>query len=647
MVEGMIIGEKRTLKTGLVNELNECRATIIWLGIFVLVCILTWVLAEFTHVIGNVSFVNFVLFILVFFLVLSTWRVVGKNVSNCWKWSTLIGTVIFGMLIWFTYSYTSYYNGVASNLHQSRRVIFEAYGQILATGESDDMKKKRILAVSENLYRAKFTIYKDGNVYLQKEPVPASVDYVEERIFAGKLGTYHGSEYSIEFNLFNRPNELCGLLRAVTFSVWRTGYEWDNKIWYDKYFLRNRNYRRSMNFYVVFLTSYILLMWVGRLYAKVESANKKLGTANDELKSTNDKLEMAKAALESKKKDLESANKKLETANDKLESNNEELKKINEELEQKNTELENRKLTYGQMEKEFRRVVSDSQNNLQHGLSNFDKKEDEETLEAVYKAAAGSGRHDAINKIRELPKLTKLDDNDLQLITFKAVLYKMQNESGSINIIQEIYDVILSPWIEEIREELRGLEGTLSLETREHTVAEIIDEVQGIKDELSRNEEADKYNLHIEDAGDNAVVYDEKCKVNLQRVKSIVHNLIGNSNKANQSYESSLFDKVESNEISGEELENYSGKIWINIWQETDRLCVQIKDNGGGFPDDIIKDIYHKPVRTTKDDRDHGEGTAYIGFFCKHMNIDIKAENIDNGAATTLHIPLGPQKDEV
>ena len=69
-----------------------------------------------------------------------------------------------------------------------------------------------------------------------------------------------------------------------------------------------------------------------------------------------------------------------------------------------------------------------------------------------------------------------------------------------------------------------------------------------------------------------------------------------------------------------------------------------MKDNGGGFPEDIINDVYRKPVRTTKDNRDHGEATVYIGFFVKLMNGFIEAENFkikegELGAITRIYLP--------
>ena len=134
----------------------------------------------------------------------------------------------------------------------------------------------------------------------------------------------------------------------------------------------------------------------------------------------------------------------------------------------------------------------------------------------------------------------------------------------------------------------------------------------------------------------------EFCKINQHRLSSIVYNVLEN---ANQQCSRKQDDAILNNK-------NYESRIWMNIKRITkdsnDYISVSITDNAGGFPDDVIDEVYKSPVKSSKKENGKertGEGTVYVGFFAKYMNIKIEAENCiaeDNnkGAKVTLFIPI-------
>ena len=127
-------------------------------------------------------------------------------------------------------------------------------------------------------------------------------------------------------------------------------------------------------------------------------------------------------------------------------------------------------------------------------------------------------------------------------------------------------------------------------------------------------------------------------------MKSIVKNLIENSQSAIDQYQDKLDD-------ADEELdEDYEGKIFCstNIIEKNGKkyFTITVRDNGGGFsePDKMYKEA----VLSTKKGRvpRKGDGTMFIKYYVSELfNGEIEAHNYTTedgltGAETIIYLPV-------
>lgn len=80
--------------------------------------------------------------------------------------------------------------------------------------------------------------------------------------------------------------------------------------------------------------------------------------------------------------------------------------------------------------------------------------------------------------------------------------------------------------------------------------------------------------------------------------------------------------------------------IYINFYKEDNHINIEIEDNAGGIPEDVIHDIF-KPEITTKEE---GKGTG-IGLYmstqiAQKLNGSLSVSNTENGACFFLEIVL-------
>lgn len=108
--------------------------------------------------------------------------------------------------------------------------------------------------------------------------------------------------------------------------------------------------------------------------------------------------------------------------------------------------------------------------------------------------------------------------------------------------------------------------------------------------------------------------------------KQVALNLMNNSR-----------DAIEERILCGEKI---SGKIEVRISSEGDYACARIKDNGGGIPDEILKNIF-EPYFSTKGEKGTGIGLSIAKMIIeKNMNGKIRAYNEEKGAVFEIRLPL-------
>lgn len=502
--------------------------------------------------------------------------------------------VVLSAGIWSIVSFGSYYHGVTyakdteASLYK-RNAAYVLNNQEIGFDEKVQLLQRIIggkdgLDGDKNLTKAEIKITNPQGKVIFYNP-NGRTDYVPEIIRTEIINTPEGAyEYYYQYN--NKPPYIIGILRAISFSLLPRDSECN---WAT--FMQFRLYERSQNFWIPFFVIYLLSLLVCFEH------------------------QLQKNMAEN----LEASNEKLNKA-------------INN--------LDNFKLAYQKINRDFSGGVSNSENNLQHMQSFYDKA----SLETDLKNAVGIGRHDVLNRIKAWKSEAFCSDCPDQEKVNALILALRSCESEGVNLVEANYDLILGPWIEVIHNELKELDKTLDITFAEYGINDVIKTIQMA---APANILASKKS-NVEFIQSSIPVFDgsEKCMVILNKVKSIVFNLIQNSATATNAYKNSLIKDIEAYRA-------YKRKISLLITKEEHDnikyLCVEVNDNGGGFPDSVIDKVYKKPIPTTKDNRKHGEGTSYVGFFVDLMKCKIKAQNIVNengekGASTKFYIPYSESK---
>ena len=356
---------------------------------------------------------------------------------------------------------------------------------------------------------------------------------------------------------------------------------------------------------------------------------------------------------------LRKVNQALRDVNQKLEMALKEKENAIKEKDAALDSLNNFRLTYDKIRNDFATRTSNSKNYLQKVVSTYDK----QAWDVQEKEAVKLGRHDvfgAFNKFREwkkeqfLEKINKeiLVDKDSYKNSVKEYFMLLQTigQEYNENLIADTYDIVLSPWLKVMQNDLKELEHVLDITPETKTVKQVLDAMvagKAIPKNLAENKLMETKRFEMVVTVPETVQNKGICtNLVLSKLQSILFNLIENSARAIDEH----CDKLE-----GEEKYTYEGMIELRISETIhtfensnttcNALCFEVQDNAGGFPERYLKDIYKRPVPSSKkEDRPFGEGSVYVGFFVDLMKGDIEAQNADfesygYGALTKVFIP--------
>ena len=210
----------------------------------------------------------------------------------------------------------------------------------------------------------------------------------------------------------------------------------------------------------------------------------------------------------------------------------------------------------------------------------------------------------------------------------------------NFDIVACTYDFLIAPWISTIRMSLRRLDEILDITRDVYTVAEVVEHLTTAK-AIPKALLEGKANSVIKIDVENNMNSDARLNIVMSKLESVVFNLISNSTQAISNYKQKL--RKEKSELR----KTYKGAVKLHIYQTQRRekpcLCIEVSDNAGGFSEEILKDIYKKPVLSSKEAGRTGEGTSYIGYFVKLMDGETEADNIilddgSKGARTRVYI---------
>jgi|GEM_PF-5437458 len=526
-----------------------------------------------------------------------------KSIKLKYRFFWLFVAIFFSAICWVLFSYQSYYQGVRVAKSTEAQLLYQSAKVIIETDIPDDQKLQLLNDVMHDS-KASIIIKKNDEDFFYQPHGRNIQRYIVEKFSddakqmtvldrkspewdSSKYVPFNeiikdGNKYQYSYEYANKPYMWIGIARAISWSVLPDLFYTQSSF---NGFIIFRLYERSLNFWAPFF----LLFCSGIL---VSFSTTKLMQSENELKRSNQNLQ-----------------------------------KVNNKL----AIFQN---TYEKIQRDFAGVVSNSKNNLQHMQSEWDKD---------FKAAAGLGRHDVLNRIKAMRDDDSILDETQQkerLSIFKqALIAGAENDN---TILKDNYDFVLYPWIERIHTELKGLENTLDISLSETTVKHVLSAIKmGEPPDILNQKTEIEFDETIQPNIDQSM----KCRVIISKIQSIVFNLISNSAAAT---ESRLEYFIETGDDKN--LELYVRKIHLVVTEVVIKtkayLCITIQDNGGGFPEDILNKIYKEPVRTTKDAREYGQGTSYIGFFVDLMpGARIEARNIqygngETGASTILYIPV-------
>nr|WP_162139827.1 ATP-binding protein [Limisalsivibrio acetivorans] len=128
----------------------------------------------------------------------------------------------------------------------------------------------------------------------------------------------------------------------------------------------------------------------------------------------------------------------------------------------------------------------------------------------------------------------------------------------------------------------------------------------------------DKYNINCGIDGDSSLKVCSLCN----EFKQVILNLVTNAKDA--AYE-----------------KNKRGRISIRIYKEGDGAVVQLRDDAGGIPSDLLPDKLFAPYITTKGDKGTGIG-LYMSktIIEENMGGSLSVHNDSDGAVFTIKLPL-------
>ena len=561
----------------------------------------------------------------------------AKEYAAVWIVAFLIGCIS-----WSIISYEAYYSGLRRATSDQAKSFYKSVTNVVTMTDDAQDQKSRIESLIEETRAARLAlkVTKNGDPIFQRDFADyMKTDYQQETLldttaehaYIKSEPIYaNGARYDVQFLFANQPYLPIGLARAVSFSVIHDDYSYKN-------YILSSNYQRSTDFVITFLLSFLGMIG----YMNVKRKGDVILQQNEDLEANAKQIEQQKDELEAQNDELASQRDEMEAQRDEIEAQAAELSASNDQLIDTNRKLSIFKSTYHMIQRDVNAAGHQSAQNLQHIQSGWDMKE---------KTAARSKRHDIINRLRALKSariedLTTADEIENyteRLSLFKQLVQMFAEEHGEENFSADMYDLILEPWINRIHKELGGLDQILNIEAKDTAVSELLASIDAAHHAIPANMEKGISTTPLEKVIDDDIDGTRQGFIILDKVDSMIFNLIGNSAAAIQEYKKRLRHE------SPEQARAYRPLVKLHVYQQGDFLGIEVRDNGGGFPDDIIHKIYHDPIPSTKKTpvkRQYGEGTSYIGFFAELMDIQVTASNVRDedghlGACTKLMIPI-------
>ena len=241
-------------------------------------------------------------------------------------------------------------------------------------------------------------------------------------------------------------------------------------------------------------------------------------------------------------------------------------------------------------------------------------------------------RHTLKNKLQDQPLMTNEEINRLDS---SMRLFEHEIEQGINQRLNNFRDIILTHQKELFK--------TLDYKLRKESIKTIVNH---INDNIPCNyfdKNRSGFSFNIQNnifISNNTLI----CEVNLNRLFSIVENLLKNANNA-------LAHRI----LSDESFDNPALLLIYDVKNINEKMALSIvvQDNAGGFPEELINKIYKVPVKSSDTTQSRmGKGSQYVKFFSDRMNATIQVRNIINEygekcAQVEVLIPIVSEEGEL
>ena len=547
---------------------------------------------------------------------------------------------------WMWVSYLSYYNGVESGLRSEHKILSK-YTEFILTSDISETKKKELLYYIFEDSWAEITVTKNNTLFIFVKSKRSTDDY-EKEINHSKKFVYKNDVYNFIYSYANRPSLGLGFGRAVTCSFIPDFFREDYS---NEDFLSSHLIQRSENFWWPF----ILLAWAllltsyhrAQIYEKSIQLNKnklQIDELNKEILESEKKIHKYKIQIS--KNDIEINNYAKEIAE--IERNK---KFFEDQLEENKITLADYKMQIEESQVEinkFKMNMEKIQNNIVeiHQLLHIKMLEDmnaittskvKNVLQALL--ANWSLKHSVDEKVT----IEKANENIKKNVENK--IHDIKNDITTYNEFYQKNKKELESYIEEILNGLKELPKIVTLELKNYPIKKILDAIyenKNLNGETKRKQTG--LTITYTPVSSELINPNYKCLASLEQLKSIVKNLIENSQSAIDQYQDKLDDADEDVD------EYYEGKIFCstNIIEKNGKkyFTITVRDNGGGFsePDKMYKEA----VLSTKKGRvpRKGDGTMFIKYYVSELfNGEIEAHNYTTedgltGAETIIYLPI-------
>lgn len=592
----------------------EIHSTLTLLFTLVIMLILLFIFAQ----IDAKFFPNSIILLILSLLIIAIPAMFLKTLPKKWKFYIIIISFIFACLNWVFVSYNSFYDGVEFNLENEANILYTTSSTIL-NSHIPYNKKKEFL---ENIYSksyAEITLEKDNNPFIFIESKRSKETYELKTIIDSKTINTDNGIYNFRYSYANQPFLSIGLTRAISFSVFPDILI--NGLVDNSEYIKGRLYNRSITLWSVFIALSWLFLFI--LNYKTQLNKKQKQIAANQIKIANYKDEILKGELE------------ITNLKNKISENKEEITKYKEDIYDSKVELANFKEEYNNIINNIAEMHQLLHIKMLDDINNITTSKVKNTLQALL--TNWSFKH----SLEEKNNIENANAAITQNINSK--IHDFKNDFTTYNDFYQNNQKELQSYISEILEALKEIPKIITLKLQNYSISDILDKISENPNLNGSKRQPRDLVITYTPIPHEAINPNYKCYVSLEQLKSIVKNLIENSQTATEKQKNKLRSSqkkflrkilVETNIT-----DNYGKKYFT----------ISVRDNGGGFPEP--DKIYKEPVISTTEKLNaqpnrKGDGTIYIKYYVEEIfNGKIKARNYECennllGAETIIYFPI-------